>query len=119
VEIGPALAAWLEPFRVVTEGKLWSGHEISFQRSFGQVCEVAGVPRKANGLRHAFWTYHFAAHANEDLTAQHAGSSPAMIHAHYKGLATKAEAEKWFDVKPSKAATNLIPLPALSHKEAH
>jgi hypothetical protein len=25
----------------------------------------------------------------------------AMIHAHYKGLATKAEAEKWFNVRPA------------------
>jgi len=119
VEIGPALATWLEPFRVVTDGKLWSGHEISFQRSFGHLCEVAGVPRKANGLRHAFCTYHFAAHANENLTAQQAGNSPAMIHAHYKGLATKSDAEKWFDVMPSKAAKNLIPLPAVSRNEAH
>jgi len=51
-------------------------------------------------LRHAFCTYHFAAHANENLTAAQAGNSPAMIHAHYKGLATKAEAEKWFNVLP-------------------
>ncbi len=33
-----------------------------------------------------------------------------MIHAHYKGLATKAEAEKWFAVRPSTAAKNVIPL---------
>jgi len=32
--------------------------------------------------------------ANENLTAQQAGNSPSMIHAHYKGLATKKEAEK-------------------------
>ena len=30
---------------------------------------------------------------------------------HYKGLASKAEAEKWFAVKPSKAAQNIIVLP--------
>ena len=35
-----------------------------------------------------------------------------------KGLATKAEAQKWFAVKPAKAA-NVIPLPAVSRKEAH
>jgi hypothetical protein len=27
-----------------------------------------------------------------------------MIHAHYKGLATKAEAEKWVNVLPSVVA---------------
>jgi integrase len=109
VEICPALAAWLEPFQKSTAGKLWAGHEITFQQHFVELCkqakvEVKGkkiaVARKTNGLRHAFCTYHFAAHANENHTAQQAGNSPAMIHAHYKGLATKAAAEKWFNVLP-------------------
>jgi integrase len=86
VEICPALAAWLEPFRKLAKGKLWTGHEITFQQHFVELCEAAALTRKTNGLRHAFCTYHFAAHANENQTAQQAGNSPAMIHAHYKGL---------------------------------
>jgi integrase len=101
VELVPALAAWLEPFRANT-GQLWAGHEVTFQQHFVELCGTAKVTRKANGLRHAFCTYHFALHANESLTAQQAGNSPAMIHAHYKGLATKADAEKWFNVRPAK-----------------
>ena len=100
VEICPALAAWLEPFRKVTTGKLWAGHEITFQQHFVDLCDGAKVTRKTNGLRHAFCTYHFAQHSNENLTAAQAGNSPAMIHAHYKGLATKAEGENWFGVLP-------------------
>jgi hypothetical protein len=69
------------------------------------------VVRKVNGLRHAFCTYHLAAHANENLTAAQAGNSPAIIHGHYKGLATKAEAEKWFAVCPSKTVANVVPFP--------
>ena len=118
VEICPSLAAWLGPFRREKTGKLWNGHEITFQQHFVELCEnakeekgdKAGVKRKANGLRHAFCTYHFAAHANENLTAAQAGNSPAMIHAHYKGLATKAEAKEWFNVKPVRAAKNIISL---------
>jgi hypothetical protein len=49
-------------------------------------------------------------HGNENLTAQQAGNSPAMIHAHYKGLATKKEAKTWFAVKPAKTAKNIIAL---------
>jgi integrase len=112
VEICPALAAWLKPFRTLTSGKLWNFHKITFQRELCELCEAAKVTRKANGLRHAFCTYHFALHANENQTAQQAGNSPAMIHAHYKGLATKAEAEKWFNVMPPKPAKNVIQLPA-------
>jgi len=77
------------------------------------------VEGKTSGLRHAFGTYHFAAHANGNLTARQAANSPAMIHSHYKGLATKAEAAKWFAVKPAKSAKNVIRLLALTRKEVH
>ena len=86
--------------------------EITFcKQHFLNLCGRAKVTRKANGLRHAFCSFHFALHSNENLTAAQAGNSPAMIHAHYKGLATKAEAEKWFAVAPSKSIANVIPLP--------
>jgi integrase len=110
VKICPPLAAWLKPFRTLTTGKLWTGHEITFQQHFVELCKDADVTRKTNGLRHAFCTYHFAANANENQTAQQAGNSPAQIHAHYKGLATKAEAKKWFKVGPPKSAKNVIRL---------
>jgi integrase len=118
VEICPALAAWLEPFRGM-EGRVWN--QITgvnaFVRAFSRLREPLKIPSRRNGLRHAFCTYHFAAYANENLTAATAGNSPAMIHQHYKGLATKAEAEKWFNIQPAKAA-NVIPLAAVSGKQA-
>jgi integrase len=79
VEIRPALAAWLEPYRAHTTGKLWKLDEITFQQKFVALCEAAKVKRKTNGLRNAFCTYHFALQAN---------------------LATKDEAQKWFAVLP-------------------
>ncbi|MBI3415172.1 MAG: hypothetical protein HY043_07605 [Verrucomicrobia bacterium] len=112
VETCPALVAWLRPFRECTSGRICDLHEIRWQQNFLKLCELAKVIRKANGLRHAFVSYHFALHANENLTAQQAGNSPAMIHAHYKGLATKAEAEKWFAVKPAGVPANVVALPA-------
>ena len=103
VEICPALQAWLEPYRAHTTGKFWPGEERMFLDHYAELCETANVPRKINGLRHAFCTYHFAAHQNENQTAAQAGNSPAMIHSNYKGMATKAEAEKWFNVLPPKS----------------
>lgn len=112
-EICPALAAWLQPFRSFTTGKVWTQHEITFHEQFVELCEGAKVKRKPNGLRHAFCSYHFAAHANENLTASLSGHAPAMVHGHYKGLATRKEALKWFAVRPAKArAANVIPLTA-------
>jgi len=110
VEICPALQAWLEPYRLREHGKFWPGEERTFLEHYGELCGTVKVTRKINGLRHAFCTYHFALHANENLTAQQAGNSPAMIHAHYKGLATKAEADKWFNVKPARLG-NVVVLP--------
>jgi integrase len=111
VEICPALAAWLQPF-CGCEGGVWAGTLDNFHDLFGKLRDELGIPARRNGLRHAFCTYHFALHANENLTAQQAGNSPAMIHGHYKGLAVKAEAQKWFKVRPPKGAKNVIPLKA-------
>lgn len=118
VEACPALAAWLAPYRPLKSGKICALHEITFQQHFVALCDRAKVSRKPNGLRHAFCTYHFALNANENLTAAQAGNSPAMIHAHYKGLATKAEAKQWFAVKPSKSGNNIISLRDASSKQA-
>ncbi|PYJ55678.1 MAG: hypothetical protein DME24_24385 [Verrucomicrobia bacterium] len=41
------------------------------------------------------------------------------FNAHYKGLTTKAEGAKWFNVKPSRSGKKVIPLPAVSRKQAH
>jgi len=101
VEICPALAGWLETHRANKSGKLWTEPEGTFQKKFVELCEKAKAPRKHNGLRHSFCTYHFAKDSNENMTAAQAGNSPAMIHGHYKGLATKADAEKWFTVTPA------------------
>jgi integrase len=107
VEICPALAAWLKPRRQAT-GKVFPGGVHVFQRRFSDLRDTLKIPARRNGLRHAFCTYHFALHSNENLTAAQAGNSPAMIHAHYKGLATKAEATKWFTVRPARAAKSVI-----------
>lgn len=110
VEVCSALQAWLKPFRQHKSGKLWPENDNIFQKDFLQFCEHAGVTRKANGLRHAFCTFHFALHSNENLTAAQAGNSPGMVHSHYKGLATRKEAQAWFAVKPAKSQDNIIQL---------
>jgi integrase len=116
VPICPALAEWLRPYRH-SSGKLWQGSDRCFHKGSADVSDRAKVSRKPNGLRHSFCSFHFVLHANENLTAAQAGNSPAMIHAHYKGLATKAEAEKWFAVAPAQAG-NVISLDTATRKQA-
>jgi integrase len=108
VEIVPALAAWLKGY-CGSEGAVWNDTLDNFHDVFNELRDEVGVPARRNGLRHAFCTYHFALHANENLTAQQAGNSPSMVHGHYKGLATKAEARRWFAVRPKKTANAISP----------
>jgi integrase len=110
VEICPALAAWLETYREF-DGPIFAKSKDTFHATFASLRESLEIPARRNGFRHGFCTYHFALYSNENLTAAQAGNSPAMIHQHYKGLATRAEAEKWFNVQPNRAA-NIVPLTA-------
>ena len=103
-----ALAAWLEPCRDRT-GAVWTKGYDMLHEDFAALRESLEIPNRRNGLRHAFVSAHFAAYSDENLTSAQAGNSPQMIHAHYKGLLTKAEGEAWFAVAPAQAA-NVIPL---------
>ena len=108
VEVCPALAQWLAPYRELS-GPIFAKSRDMFHLAFASLRESLKIPARRNGFRHGFCTYHFALHSNENLTAAQAGNSPGMIHAHYKGLSTRMEAEKWFAVQPDRAA-NVIPL---------
>jgi integrase len=107
VTVCPALAKWLAPYRSCS-GPIWINGLEKFHSDFGDLRKSLRIPSRRNGLRHGFCTYHFALHSNENLTAALAGNSPAMIHAHYKALATKAEAEKWFNVKPTRPSNVVV-----------
>ena len=97
VTIQPSLSSLLAPFRS-SEGKVFPKSEPLYHREFNSVCKAAGVERIPNGLRHAFITYHFALFEDEKATTREAGNSPHVMHTDYKGLATKSEAEDWFNV---------------------
>lgn len=105
VEICAALEKWLAPYRDM-KGNVATQTLPGYTKSLTALRRSLKIPPRRNGLRHGFVTYHFAMHQNEDATGAQAGNSTAMIHAHYKGLATKAEAEKWFNVLPTKVAKN-------------
>lgn len=101
VEMVPALAAWLEPYRGRT-GALWTDGYDAFHVEFGRLRDSLKVPHRRNGLRHAFVSAHYAMHADEGLTAKEAGNSPQMVHKNYKGLLTRKQGEAWFSVAPAK-----------------
>ena len=98
LEVGPALAQWLAPFKGNT-GPIWEAPVNSFISEWARVRESVGVPSKRNGVRHGFVSYSYILRGEIETSAL-AGTSPQILHANYRGLATKAEAEKWFGVVP-------------------
>ena len=107
VDINPALASWLRPYRNAT-GPVWGKSPDVMEEDLATLRFGVGVPARRNGLRHAFITFHMALNCNENLTAAEAGNSPQMIHDHYRALATKKEAVQWFAVRAPKSKGNVI-----------
>jgi len=112
VPILPALAAWLTPYRHRAEGRVWPFQENKFHGAMRELADTSRVPRRENALRHSFITYRLAEVHNEHQVAHEAGNSPAMIHRHYRELATPEEAKAWFNVLPDGAAQNVVAHPA-------
>jgi hypothetical protein len=52
-------------------------------------------------LRHTGISHHLAWFNNENLTASWAGNSPNMIHKHYKGLVSTADAQAFWTMLPT------------------
>jgi integrase len=111
VEINATLESWLAEFRG-SEGNVTAMTLDAYTWQLIQLRKRLEIPSKKNGLRHGFLSAHFAIHQNEGMTAAQAGTSPAMLYRHYRGLMPKAQAEKWFAVRPAKSAKNIIQLPA-------
>jgi len=112
VPVCPALAAWLGPWRRHTEGRVFNYGFNKLHRDFRAAAEAAGVRRRDNALRHAFISCRLALVLNEHQVAGESGTSPQMLHTHYRELVTPDEARAWFNVLPEGAAANIVSLPA-------
>jgi hypothetical protein len=91
---------WLEPWRDMKTLPSWPKSSfIQFRR---KVYTEAGVSFPHNAGRHSFCTYHVALHGSADRTATlltHRGSV-SVLYDHYRGNASRAEADKYFSVCP-------------------
>ena len=78
-----ALTRWLAPYRGCSD-PVWPHTLDRYHDKFNALLGSLGIAPKRNGLRHAFCSFHYALHANENLTAQQAGNSLRKVHAHTK-----------------------------------
>jgi integrase len=107
VRIEPNLRAWLDlggalPLRGA--GKRWA--------ALARALRAAGLTFPHNVARHSFVSYHLARGGSAGKTALEAGHSEAMLFRHYRELATPAQGEAFFQVRPD-PGVNLAHGPAL------
>ena len=63
-----------------------------------------------NAMRHSFGSYHYALHGNPLETSRQLGhkASDQVLFDHYRALATKAQAETYFAIKPPVNAAKVV-----------
>jgi len=79
------------------------------RRYLPKVAQTAGVKWKPNGLRHSFGSYHLAKYRDTVRTATEMGHhDPAIVHAHYKAIVLKSDAERYWNLRPAGVAEGKV-----------
>lgn len=80
---------------IFKDGHLWIKKAAKLAEKMG-LADKGLSERLKNTGHHSFITYHVARYDNIDKTVTICGTSKEMAAVHYKGLATKSEAEEYF-----------------------
>jgi hypothetical protein len=101
-----ALIAWLQPSKASLENGSEIVDKANFRKNKALLLKAAEIKEwPYNGLRHSFGSYHLAMFRSAKDTSHQMGNSEDMVHKHYKALVTKAEAEKFWNLRPEKQAS--------------
>jgi hypothetical protein len=109
VKIEPALAAFLGQ-HAANSGLI--APQTAMTRRWALAKAVKGIHATAKGFvmpsnaaRDSFATFHLLAfrHAGETAMQLGHGGSPELLHRHYKGVGTEAQANAFWAIRPTKA----------------
>jgi integrase len=109
IKIEPALDAFLSP-RGDSTGPV--APQTAMTRRWALAKAVKGIQATDKGFalpsncaRHSFATFHLLAfrHAGETAMQLGHGGSPELLHRHYKGAGTEAQANAFWSIRPTKA----------------
>ena len=108
IEIDDALVAFLTPY-AKRRGAVVEMNSQEFRKQWEACREYAGlVPWVHDVMRHSFATYHLAMFNDIGKLSLQMGNSPQVIHSAYKGLVSKADAERFFALRPNADAAKMI-----------
>lgn len=121
VEIPSNALKWLS-LCMEREGRItYSEINDDYQKRFRRLLKLAGFLKQdaegkwqstwdANAMRHSFGSYHFALYGNSLETSRQLGhrASDQVLFDHYRALATKEQAERFFALKPAKTENNIV-----------
>ncbi|MBM3861245.1 MAG: hypothetical protein FJ395_16580 [Verrucomicrobia bacterium] len=108
VEISDALAAYLTPY-AKRKGAVVPFDEQEFRTRWEKCRDDAGVkdwPHDA--MRHTYATFSLAQENDIGKLSLMMGNSATVIHSNYKGLVSKADAERFWSLRPASDADNKI-----------
>lgn len=93
----PNLLPWLKPYRWYT-GLVCPTNDVETERR--ELARSLDIPWPNNALRHSYGSYRMATTDDAQKVSIEMGNSPTMIFRNYRKVVTKAEAEKWFEIRP-------------------
>jgi integrase len=113
VEISANLKAWLVADDA-RSGKLWPWSHKEYYRRLEAARIKAGISKwPSNALRHSYASYHLAYHQNAAALALQMGhTSQTMIFSNYREVVTRQDTERYWAIKPARAAANVVPMTA-------
>ncbi len=91
---------WLQPVAGPPDARIFDGDPSQLARAVSDACRATGTRRIANGARHSAITYRVAMTGDVARIALESGNSPAVVHQHYRGLATETDARAFFSLRP-------------------
>lgn len=100
VPIPENLAKWLA-IAPRSERRVWPHSKAWFFEAIRNAATEAKVKWAHNAPRHSYITYRLAEIQDVNRVALEAGTSPKMIHQHYRELATPEQAHTWFSIAPA------------------